>query len=370
MKIIVIFSGYNQRAVISLLRVLFGNRIPFVIVTSGPKDAIYHSRYKSSICFERKEKALELRHFESILKCLYNKYPEYDYVFIPSAEALNRFLLDNRGYFTSRRVIIPLVEKKLYESISDKYSFRVLCQESFIATPKVYHRINKLPVVAKPKKYVSLHHGKSLYPYLIITEADLTNFFKLESRQDFYFEEFVEGESYYLLYYFSKNGDVISYSQKNLVQQPDGKSIIAAEPATLHNHEISNKFTSILRKLNFWGLVMVEVRFDGTDYYMIEANPRLWGPSQLFVDAGVKFFEQFLVDTGFDIEFDSLKSDADESLKYFWFGGLANTMKEKRKPVYHRGMTENRFFEQLDSFMQNDVYLRKDTVQIYLREVL
>ena len=29
---------------------------------------------------------------------------------------------------------------------------------------------------------------------------------------------------------------------------------------------------------------------------MIEANPRFWGPSQLFVDAGFNLFESFLFD--------------------------------------------------------------------------
>ena len=31
-------------------------------------------------------------------------------------------------------------------------------------------------------------------------------------------------------------------------------------------------------------VVMIEIRINKENYYMIEANPRFWGPSQLFVD--------------------------------------------------------------------------------------
>ena len=43
---------------------------------------------------------------------------------------------------------------------------------------------------------------------------------------------------------------------------------------------------------------MVEVKHLSNKNYMIEANPRFWGPSQLFVDAGINLFEAFLVDNG------------------------------------------------------------------------
>jgi hypothetical protein len=35
----------------------------------------------------------------------------------------------------------------------------------------------------------------------------------------------------------------------------------------------------------FYGLVMIEVKEYDNQFYMIEANPRLWGPSQLILDA-------------------------------------------------------------------------------------
>jgi hypothetical protein len=369
-NMIVFFSGYNQRAVMAFVRVVDKYRIPFVIVASGPEDAMYHSRYREKICYERTGQSLDLKYFESAIECLHDTYPMHNYIFIPSAEALNRFLLDNREYFTRKRVIIPLVEKNIYEAVSNKYSFRALCQQSSISVPGEYKEVSTLPVVAKPKKYFSLRDGRSLYPYLLHTEADRNRFLKSEHREDFFLEEFVEGESYYLLYYLSKSHDVISYSQKNLVQQPDGKSIIAAVPATVHDQEISSKFISLFRKINFWGLAMVEVRFDGSDYYLIEANPRLWGPSQLFVDAGVRFFQYYLTDMGFNLDFDRGNKYTEGEVKYFWFGGLVSTMRENRKPLYHKGMTEDEFFACMDLFMQNDVYQRRDTIQIYLRELL
>src|SRR5690606_1826134 len=110
--------------------------------------------------------------------------------------------------------------------------------------------------------------------------------------------EFIAGESFYLLFYFYKNGAAERFSQKNLMQQPSGGSIIAAVTSDFHRGHVALQFEELFRSIQFRGLVMVEIRGQGDRYYMIEANPRFWGPSQLFVDAGVNLFEAFMFDYG------------------------------------------------------------------------
>jgi len=369
MKILVIFSGYNQRAIISFLRIVNKYEIPFVIVSSGSEDKIYDSLYADKVCYERKNKPLNIESFKPIINYLHCNFPSFDYIFVPSTEALNRFLLANKKYFNNSKVLIPLVDKNMYELISNKYSFRKLCDKESIKIPKEYNEIKFLPIVAKPKKYFSIK-SESLYPCLILNEKDKLKFLKSKLKEEYYFEEFIKGKSFYLLYYISKNGNILSYSQKNLVQQPGGKSILAAEPATVHNEKISSKFISLIKKIGFRGLIMFEVRFDGNDYYAIEANPRLWGPSQLFIDAGIKFFENYLFDLGFNINLTIKNGPINKALKYFWFGGFINTLRKNTEPTYLEGMDKEYFLKNIELFLKDDIYKRSDTMKIYLKELI
>ena len=369
MRLLVIFSGYNQRAVVSFLRVVALYDVPFVIVSSGPQDPIQYSSYKDKVCYDRMDQSLSIAFFEPLLDFLRDSYPGYTYIFLPSSEALNRFLIDNVEYFSRKNVFIPLVQKSTYCLISDKYVFKSFCKDSSIKIPDEFPDLCKLPAVAKPKRGHASQY-RTLYPRLIFNDDERTDFLKSVLKDDFFFERYIEGESYYLLYYFSKSGKVISYSQKNLVQQPGGKSIVAAESASIHREEVGDRFVALFKRLKFWGPVMVEVRFDGSDYYFIEANPRPWGPSQLFVDAGIKLFEHYLMDMGFDLGADmDSNSDGKEST-YFWLGGLVNSMRDERGPTYHKGISEEAFKKNIGSFIRNEIYMREDTFQIYLKELL
>ena len=113
------------------------------------------------------------------------------------------------------------------------------------------------------------------------------------------FYEYVKGRSYYLLFYFGKFGNIKKFSQENLAQQFEGKSIIAAISSTIHKENICTQYETLFKEINYHGFVMVELRKNHTGYYMIEANPRFWGPSQLLINCNTAFFEEFLYDYGF-----------------------------------------------------------------------
>lgn len=168
------------------------------------------------------------------------------------------------------------------------------------------------------------------------------------------------------MYYISKSHGSLSFSQQNLVQQGGGKSIIAASPADIHNQQIGLKFLELFSSLNFHGLIMVEVRNSKDEYVMIEANPRLWGPSQLFVDANVPFFEMYLKDLGFNIHIDDMKIS--NEVYYFWLGGFLNSMKEEN--ITFHSIKEEDFLDDISKFSSNDIYLRRDTFHIALKELI
>jgi len=368
-KSIVIFSGYNQRAIISFLRVAQKHNIPFIIIAKSETDSILDTAYKKYVKYVRKKTELDLINIKCILDEIKSKGVFDEYVILPSTEYLNRFLLKNKKELKEMNITVPLVDEQIYHLVSDKYSFGNLCKKNGIKTPQELsiNEVNSFPVVVKPRCYFT-SDGKIISPQIIKDMPELINFMSQNCPDDFYMQQYIKGESYYLLYYFCKDGKFECFSQKNILQQSRGKSIIAAVPADIHEKDISKKFVELFKSINFTGLVMVELRFFDGEYYMIEANPRLWGPSQLFVDSGKQFFELFLYDCGFNVQIDK-SSCPRTNTKYFWMGGLVETLYRYGEIVFHIE-DHNLFEKEFRYFLSNDVYLRDDTENIFAKEIL
>lgn len=363
---IVVFSGYNQRAVIALLRGLPKNfEEKVIIIARDINDPILMTKYSKNVFYIRKFKELNKNELDSVFEKII-KFCNEEIIIMPTTEALNRYLLEKQDELLSRGIIVPLVNKLLYSKISDKRSFWNMCKNTGLKVPSLISIDNNFvsPYVAKPVKYIS-STGVRLAPIIVMSNSEHLNFLENYNITDFDIQEYIEGQSYYLLYYFSKNGQCYSYSQCNLAQQPGGKSIIAAISSNLHYASISDDYINLFKKNHFFGFVMVELRKKGSEYYMIEANPRLWGPSQLFVDANVKFIEAFLMDYGLIKSFTS--GDVHEDSLYFWSGGLRNDILVDDECVWLDGGREI-VTKRLDEFKLCDVYNRTDTEKVYLLE--
>lgn len=367
-KVHLIFSGYNQRAVIAFLRTLIKNNEHFAIIAKSESDLILKTNYNKNVITIREKVELDLNDIINSINKVKNKIIADEYIIAPSTEALNRFILRHRKEFLELGCLSPLVDEKLYELLSDKYSFCELCVKNKIDVPLIYHSFNdaKIPVVAKPYKYFS-SNGLIYSPVLIFNENDKINFIKNFSPFDFFYQKYIQGRSLYLLYYFHRNGDIYKYSQENIGQQPNGKSIIAAIPSEFHLSSESLKYEQMLRENNYYGFIMIEVRKIRSKNYMIEANPRFWGPSQLFVDVGANFFEAYLNDYG-TLNTPPVFSKNNKRIKYFWFGGVLETYRKKQKPLYHR-LDENSFLLNLSKWLKHDVYNRYDTIEIFKKEI-
>ncbi|MFC3285528.1 hypothetical protein [Litchfieldella rifensis] len=366
-KAVIVFSGFNQRAVISFLRTLEEVNVPYGIIAHSNHDSIYQTSYKEKILAVRDCKYLDFFDMMGKIKILQSRMQAEKYVIAPSTEALNRVLLDNQDALLEAGCEVPLVDVDTYKKISDKHPFGKICRSNGIAVPNEYEEIAQAsyPFVAKPKTYFS--RERHVYsPMLIFNAYDKAAFLSTCDEQDFYYQEFVDGESYYLLYYFKKSGGVIKFSQKNFVQQPGGKSIIAAESSDFHQSDESLKYEALFNFLGFYGLVMVEVKKHKQKPYMIEANPRFWGPSQLFVDAGINLFKYFIHDCELTkYEPDTL--DTIKKVKYFWFGGLLESS-GKGRLVFHED-DEGDFLNNLPEWLKYDVHNRKDTCEIFKKEL-
>jgi len=366
-KAFLIFSGYNQRAVIAFCREAKRLQIPFFIVAKSMDDTIFLSSYKENVLSVRQEKALLIKDVDACFLEVKTKSTYRDFVILPSSEFLNRFFLENRAYYQNQSFSIPLVEESLYSILSDKYSFGLLCQKYHLEIPPeiVVSDSVGFPFVAKPKEYFSKGSLQTPSPYLIYAESDWLEFLELENPEDFYFQKFVSGQSIYLLFFLSKQGRSVFYSQENLVQQSKGKSILLARSSTTHLETIASDYSEMLLKEGFEGLIMIELKYSNGSYCMIEANPRLWGPSQLFVDAGVPIFEEFIRHQGFILEEQCYTIK--ESV-YFWHGGVLEEMKKGKTLAFHNYSSEM-LDSQWQELLKYDIYLREDTKNIYYNEL-
>lgn len=364
----IIFSGFNQRAVIAFARTLTKNNQPLAIIASSKSDSILKTVFKSNVFSIRKKIELDLNDITNSINEVKHNINADEYIIAPSTEALNRFILKHKIKFKKLGCLTPLVDKQLYELISDKYSFGELCVKNGIDIPATYESFKdaKIPFVAKPFHYFS-SDGNAHSPVLILTENDKTNFIKKYNPDDFFYQKFVTGKSLYLLYYFHRNGKIYKYSQKNIIQQPNGKSIIAAKSSNFHLSSESLKYEQMLKKIKYHGFIMVEVRQQGNTNYMIEANPRFWGPSQLFVDAKKNFFEAYLHDYG-TLPKDPEFLDNNNQIKYFWYGGLLETYKNGENPIFYE-MSDNKFLLELAEWLKCDIYKRIDTIDIFKKEM-
>ena len=338
-------------------------------MAASPNDSILLTEYKRYVAAIRPSKELNVDELLSLIKDVKNKFGIEQLVIAPSTEFLNRFLIDNRNPFESIGCTIPIVAKELYEKISDKLSFSRLCQAHGIAIPGEIsiHDVAQLPVVAKPKRYFS-STGEVLIPMIISDQNELEQFTLKWQEDDFYIQQYIAGESYYLLYYFHRNGMIYKFSQQNIAQQPGGKSIVAAVSSDIHQSQISTPFENLFRSLNYFGFVMVEIKRMQNQYYMIEANPRFWGPSQLFVDAGINFFEAFLHDMGVTDTSAPQFMYRDQPIRYFWFGGMMETLRNHRQLTYY-GSSQSSILQELSVWIKSDVYNRPDSEAIFLKEL-
>jgi hypothetical protein len=359
----IVFSGYNERAVIAFLRVLRQHHIDSFVVANGSDDRIFSTQFSDRVSFTRQSPELTCDGVSEALDAVRNNVPDHDLVLAPSSEALNRFFLANPRILSNRGIRFPLVSKELYLQISDKLSFSSLCRSCDIRVPEVvlYPEICALPFVAKP---VSYDVADPASPRLVMTEKDRESLLNCPEFSKYYFQQFVEGRSVYLLLHISRNGVVHAFSQENLIQQPDGKSIIAAVASDFHLSEAAQVFIQMLKTILFHGLIMIEVRVNDAGCYMVEANPRFWGPSQFFVDAmSFDLFDAFLAHQGAELREYKV---GDAGARYFWFEGLLETIKTGKALAFHNYAAETLAID-FSEWLASDIYRREDTMRLFSR---
>jgi hypothetical protein len=158
-------------------------------------------------------------------------------------------------------------------------------------------------------------------PFTSIYGAGVGSISSSPDRVLYFLQKYIKGPSYYLQYYFHASGRVDRFSMRNLVQQPGGKHIIAAELAHLHLDKTYRLFETLLQDVGFKGLIMMVIMFENDRFSDKEANPRMWRPAQLTVAAGSNLYVSFINDLfGYDMLSDVCEKA--ENPLYFWWAGF------------------------------------------------
>lgn len=368
-KSFVIFSGYNFRAVIAFCRFAADSCIPFEIIACGQDDPVFATGFANRVSAVRNDNALSLDELDTILRGIMDRSGLGKLHILPSSEYLNRFFLEHRDRFAEIGVEIPLCGKDLYGRISDKLSFTEMCVSAGLEVPAELdlEDVSTYPVVIKPKAYFSPKGEVQFKPMLIESERQHKEALEKLDLDEIYHQEFVQGASHYLLYFVSSHGNHVRFSQKNLIQQADGGSILAAIPANLHMDPIADQYLDLLVSEGFHGLIMIELRSQGSRHVMIEANPRLWGPSQFFVDMDIPIFAQLAKDLGYSTE-SSGKTASVSPERYFWNGGMVANAAGGKSIAFHEYDTEA-FVREYHLWQKSDVFLRPDSLTFYQQEI-
>lgn len=356
-------SGHNIRAVVALCRWAASRGVPVHLAARDADDPIWHTDHAARVFVQRASPALSLPELLGWVHGLRAQHDLDRLIIAPSTEFFNRFLLRHRAAIEAAGAVIPLVDEALYERISDKEAFAAMCRAHGIAVPAEHPAMPEhLPFVAKPRRYLGAD-GQQLKPHLVLSPTDRAAFQHAHSPADFFYQEFVEGQSLYLLAHIARSGEVTATAQENLMQQPQGGSIVLARGHEFHAEPAAKPYLDMLVSAGFHGLVMIEVRrcVHSGRAVMIEANPRMWGPLQFMLDRNVDPFTPLLRDHGMSLP---LREVQEPTLPYyFWSGGLA------QQPCAFHNFSADDFLARYPAIAACDLFLREDSRRLHRHEL-
>ncbi|OQY16914.1 MAG: hypothetical protein B6I36_09655 [Desulfobacteraceae bacterium 4572_35.1] len=291
---VVIFADQNPRASIAALRSLCYHKIGvYVAIKSNSKLRFSFLNYTNFIDINKRLLRYEECDEKSLVNTLYTFREQIgQYILFPSGEKILRWVIAHKNELAQAGIILPTVNLESYEIISNKQSFINISQAHGLDVPSEF---TELPTTFKEKFVIKAKTGiwdtESVLtrPVLVQTPKALNKLREKNLNLDAHFiQEYINGPSFYYCALYDRGEKKISFTQQTIVQQPSGMSVVKAVPATLPE-TVVRKIDLMMESLNWYGLMMIEVKEFNDKYYAIECNPRLWGPIQLVIDNGADF---------------------------------------------------------------------------------
>lgn len=365
-KAFLVFSGGNDRAILGFLRALRLCGEHALIIARTSDDPILETDFRGDVKWVRPTHELSLDIVQKCIEKARESAKDQTLVILPSTEYLNTFLLEHRPQMEMLGCEIPLVAASLYAELTGKHTAARFFAAAGIKAPSELDPYGGLrsPLVAKPRVNVSIS-GKTLYPHLLESDAELDAFVRANDPREYFFQEFVGGDSVYLLFYMARDGHEYLWSQRNLLQQPGGKSMLLAEAADFHQSVTAKRIIQALRAVDFHGIGMVEIIRSGGSEFFIEMNPRIWGPVQFCLDQKQPLLQAFIGESlyGRSTHF-LIRKPKRRRKRYFWFGGVLETLCAGKRPTWHA--KDRSLLLALLTNIAFDIYLRRDSWRCFL----
>lgn len=340
------------------------------VIARTEDDRILHSGFRRDVKWVRPTHDLSLEIFSESVRRVRADSGEATFVVLPSTEYFNTFLLRHRCEIEEMGCHIPLIQASLYARLTEKRTAVDFFSNAGLAVPNQISALSSCepPLVAKPLCNVSAS-GQSLYPHLLNTRTELEVFLTTHDTKDYFFQEYVNGDSLYLLFHLSRTGaqDFI-WSQRNLLQQPEGKSMLLAESSDFHDSETAARIVRALHNVGFHGLGMVEMIRTADRDVFIEMNPRIWGPIQFCFDQQELLLQAFIGEALHDdpMYFANCRPKLRRT-RYFWLGGLLETLRAGKQPEWHTA--RRALLPVVLRNLASDIYLRKDSWRCFLHDI-
>ena len=354
-KVALLFSGYNQRTVISLCRYFSSIGQEFVIVSSGSNDTIYQTIYKNNVILERKNKNLVVDLFRDASNTLLTHL-----IYCPTSEYLNIFVLKNAENLENIGVATGMPDRSAYVTVTNKKSSqRILETVKGVKFPEEIPFSNATaPCIIKPKRNIA--DGRILYPVICEDNNDLVKNMENIDTSKYFLQKLISGQSYYICGYLNKCGRYSYYWQENLLQQAGGKSIVLARTCANPGFEESGLFNAIA-SVGYYGPIMAEFIKEEDDFYYIELNPRFWGPLQLGVDCRSDFLSLYANEWFGRPHVTSAVKRHKMNIYYSWYLGA----QQPDLKVYPAA----KYLKDLKQKIENyDVYKHPDTINLYKKQ--
>jgi len=361
----VLFSGYNDRAVVALSRFFVQTNLSWAIVASGANDVIHRTLYRDRVVFSRLNKRVDLDLFAAISNAVGGPL-----VLCPTTEFMNKFLLDHRDAVVGLRTSVEgrqgaidagLPSSKIYARLTGKFTSQVLVEQlvGLKSPPLLPWPPKTAPCVLKPHDNVA---GSCVfYPRLCLTGTALQEALQtldpILGPKQWFAQAYVVGQSYYLCGYLTRQGERSWYWQENLLQQPGGKSILLARSCETPGLDADALFDG-LASLGYHGPLMMEVIRDGDGVlHYIEINPRFWGPLQLALNLCPQVLVLFVRDYGAEVPDVPAPAPSPTPHWYSWAQGAAVGNCHRYPAAVGFGpLTEN-----APILIEHDIYAAEDT---------
>ncbi|WP_310233749.1 hypothetical protein [Luteimonas terrae] len=336
--------------------------LPCSLVARPGADPLRRTRYRRWIEATRRVDTLDLDDMIDCVRALTARHPGQALAFMPTAESINRLVLRHRRRFEQAGLAVPLVSEAIYAAVSDKASLLERAASFGLRVPPLLDAAvpAALPLVAKPRCEFAAD-GRKLYPELIHDAVALEAFLRNADLSQYFFQSYLDGASYYYLAHFGRDGAATFAYQRNLLQQANGKSIIAAELCGCPDVSTRERLTALFQGLGYHGYAMIEtMELEGL-HYLIEVNPRFWGPWSLADRAG--FLPEAFTGYGRPLSGDIAGG------RYVWLGGWLADWGHKRRPRIYPAARKLGLGDCL-ALLACDVHFKRDSLCLSFSEIV